>query len=546
MTVAKRMYLLMGSAVFGLLLVGGVALFQMERVYDAANYGNINSVPSLLVLNRLNQSFSDFRLNIYQHIVETDATKMAGIEAEARTRLEAFEKAARDYEPLLSDEKDRQLLAQERSLIQQYERGTQEILALSRAGKHEEAHQKLLEIKPVAEKLHETLIQHIDYNAELSKKGGDQAVSINRSSMFQVLFVFLLITGIVSAMGFTITRSLLRQLGGEPAYVSEIVKRVAAGDLTIDIHMREGDTSSMLASIKAMVEKLSQIIGSVLSGTANVASASEEVSSTSQSLSQGSSEQAASVEETSASLEEMGSTITQNADNSRQTESMAGRMVKDANEGGDAVKQAVQAMKDIANKISTVEDIAYQTNLLALNAAIEAARAGEHGMGFAVVANEVRKLAERSQSYAGEISNFARNSVTVAEHAGAIITDIVPNIIKISDLIREISAASEEQKQGVDQINSAMGQLDKVTQQNAAASEELSSMAEELTSQAQDLQKLMEFFQVRGMDDVLRSAAAQQKRHEIKVAHVQRAAGAAGRPNGRLGAEMEGAKFGRF
>lgn len=293
-------------------------------------------------------------------------------------------------------------------------------------------------------------------------------------------------------------QSLRRVVEATRAIVSD-AEKMAGGDLTVDVVIRS-EKDALGHSLSDMVNRVGEVITGVLSGTSNIASASEQVSSTSQSLSQGANEQAASVEETSASLEEMGGTIAQNADNSRQTEHMASKMVKDANEGGEAVRQAVQAMKDIADKIATVEDIAYQTNLLALNAAIEAARAGEHGQGFAVVANEVRKLAERSQMYAAEISTFAKSSVNVAEHAGSLIGEIVPSILKISDLIREISAASDEQKQGVDQINSAMGQLDRVTQQNASASEELASMAEELTGQAQDLQRLVQFFNVRGAE----------------------------------------------
>ena len=319
-------------------------------------------------------------------------------------------------------------------------------------------------------------------------------------------------------------------------------EKVAGRDLTVDVLIRS-DKDALGHSLSDMVNRVSDVISGVLSSTSNMASATEEVSATSQTLSQGANEQAASVEETSASLEEMAGTITQNADNSRQAESMAGKMVKDANEGGDAVKQAVQAMKDIADKIVTVEDIAYQTNLLALNAAIEAARAGEHGMGFAVVANEVRKLAERSQSYAGEISNFAKSSVTVAERAGELIAEIIPNIMKTADLIREIAAASQEQSQGVDQINSAVSQLDKVTQQNASASEELSSMAEELTGQAQDLQKLVQFFTVK--DAGSNKTEAQRETKSAKpvasTTNVKKVGGGLSKP-----APIDESKFERF
>ncbi|PJZ24380.1 chemotaxis protein [Leptospira hartskeerlii] len=289
--------------------------------------------------------------------------------------------------------------------------------------------------------------------------------------------------------------------------VMDIQSSLEQGDLTQSVKGNyKGKLGELRDSVNSTIEKLSRSLSEVGKAASSFASAAEEVSATSQSMSQGATEQSANVEETSASLEEMTATIEQNADNSRQTEVMASSMVNHANEGGEAVRLAVQAMKDIAEKITSVEDIAYQTNLLALNAAIEAARAGEHGMGFAVVANEVRKLAERSQSYAGEISHFAKNSVNIAEKAGSLIEEIIPNITKISDLLREVSAASREQKQGVGQINTAMSQLDKVTQQNAAASEELSSMAEELSAQAQGLQKVVQHFRIKGMEEVYSSA----------------------------------------
>jgi methyl-accepting chemotaxis protein len=190
----------------------------------------------------------------------------------------------------------------------------------------------------------------------------------------------------------------------------------------------------------------------------------------------------------------MSASITQNSDNAKVTDSMATKASQEAAEGGDAVTQTVAAMKQIAQKISIVDDIAYQTNLLALNAAIEAARAGEHGKGFAVVAAEVRKLAERSQEAAKEIGDLASNSVSTAERAGKLLDEIVPSIQKTSDLVQEIAAASQEQSQSVTQIGGAMGQLSKATQQNASASEELAATSEELSGQAEQLQQSVAFF----------------------------------------------------
>ena len=302
---------------------------------------------------------------------------------------------------------------------------------------------------------------------------------------------------IISALvGFWITRKITRQIGGEPAYAAEIVRHVAEGDLTAQFTLRPGDSTSLLAAMQAMVNKLSRIIGDVRSAAGSLSSASEEVSATAQNMSQGASEQAASVEETSASVEQMSASINQNSENAKVTDSMASKAAEEADEGGRAVRETVDAMKSIAEKISIIDDIAYQTNLLALNAAIEAARAGEHGKGFAVVATEVRKLAERSQVAAQEISEVAHGSVSLAEKAGKLLDEIVPSIKKTSELVQEINAASEEQSTGAGQINNAMEQLSSITQQSASSSEELAATAEEMSSQAEQLQQLMSLFKL--------------------------------------------------
>jgi methyl-accepting chemotaxis protein len=275
------------------------------------------------------------------------------------------------------------------------------------------------------------------------------------------------------------------------------LKRMAEGNLRQPI---EGDFDGSYKVIKdncnETMGRLTEIISNVISATEQLTNASEQISATSQSLSQATSEQAASVDETSASIEQMAASINQNAENAKVTDGMATKAAKEAVEGGQAVKQTVDAMKEIATRISIIDDIAYQTNMLALNAAIEAARAGDHGKGFAVVAAEVRKLAERSQVAAQEIGDLAVGSVKAAERAGELINTIVPGIGKTSDLVQEIAAASIEQSSGANQINGAMNQMNQITQQNASASEELAATSEEMTSQAEQLRELMGFFDI--------------------------------------------------
>jgi len=358
-----------------------------------------------------------------------------------------------------------------------------------------------------------------------NQKLGDDAVAeaqatvtATRSAIYIGLVIALLL-----AVGITLftVRSITRPLISAVA----VLERVAQGEIPEQLDVPSHDeVGQMLTALNSMTTNLRRTVSQVASVAASVASGSEEMSATAQQVSQGASEQASSAEECTSSMEEMGASVQQNADNAKQTDKIATKAAADALASGDAVTQTVRAMRDIAEKISIIDEISRKTDLLALNAAVEAARAGEHGKGFAVVASEVRKLAERSQVAAAEISRLTADGVQRADGAGQLLSSLVPDIRKTAELVREIAAASAEQSSGATQVSKAMQQLDQVIQQNASASEEMSTGADELSEQAEALQQAISFFKVSGAKEQSRrpaSSAARNKTYQRQSRGVQ-------------------------
>ena len=322
------------------------------------------------------------------------------------------------------------------------------------------------------------------------------------------------------AFGMALVRGISRQLGGEPGEAAELARSVAAGDLTSRIDLKAGDTTSMMAQLGVMQKSLSAVVSSVRQGSEGVATASAEIAQGNHDLSARTESQASALEETAASMEQLSATVKQNADSARQANQLAMNASTVAIKGGEVVAQVVGTMKDINDSskrisdiISVIDGIAFQTNILALNAAVEAARAGEQGRGFAVVASEVRSLAGRSAAAAKEIKSLINASVerveqgtALVDKAGVTMTEVVGSIRRVTDLMGEISAASNEQAAGVAQVGEAVQQMDQVTQQNAALVEEMAAAASSLKSQAEDLVGTVAVFKVGGDDKHLNAA----------------------------------------
>ncbi|WP_018913127.1 methyl-accepting chemotaxis protein [Thiomonas sp. FB-6] len=528
MTVAQRLYLLIALAIAGLLGLSGFGSSQIHQVFESTNFANVHTVPALVDLDLLRDHFLRVRRWTNDVVNRPGPDELRN----ARTRIQQdsriVEQSLADYARTADDPRDKQLLQTESASWQAYSKSVSQILAAIAGGNMDLTQQLQPGNNADADRLARQIDAHFDFNVKQAHAGAATAQQAMASSMLRFLLVSAVLAVVLLAGGWLIVRALLRQLGGEPAIAADIVRKVAAGDLTVHVPTRAGDTRSMLAAVREMVEKLAVTLGSVRAAADNLSAASVQVSSTSQSLSQGASEQAASVEQTSATLEQSAASIKQNADNARLTAGMARQAAQQARDGGTAVRKTVDDMQAIAERIGIVDDIAYQTNMLALNAAIEAARAGEHGKGFAVVAAEVRKLAESAQVAAREIGELASSSVRQAEAAGELLDQVVPAITRTSELIEEIDAASAEQSTGIEQINQAMSQLNGTTQQNASASEQLAATAEQLHGQSAELQSQVVQFRLPGPGGIVASDAGALRPAQ---GHVPRAATqAAARP----------------
>ncbi len=328
-----------------------------------------------------------------------------------------------------------------------------------------------------------------------------------------------LLTG---GLGFALARSVLRQLGGEPADAANVADRVARGDLSVAVPCKPGDTTSVMANLARMQTSLSEVVSNVRQNSESVATASGQIAQGNQDLSQRTEEQASALQQTAATMEQLNSTVRNNTDNAKQANQLAQGASAVAAQGGEVVGQVVVTMQGISDSsrkigdiIGVIDGIAFQTNILALNAAVEAARAGEQGRGFAVVASEVRSLAQRSAEAAKEIKTLISRSVeqveqgtVLVDRAGTTMGEIVGSIQRVSDIVAEITSASIEQSSGISQVGNAVSQMDQVTQQNAALVEESAAAAESLKGQAQQLVQAVAVFKLSNRSAFIAGAVA--------------------------------------
>ena len=516
MKVASRLALAFGVVLTISILAALLSLSRLSAIQEnLQDIVQVNNVKVDLSSDMLNSVHVVSRVMRSIILLSEKSEKDAELVKITKAR-EAYDKAWSElekYPPSEAGKAIRTKIAAQRDIARPL---NSKVLELAMGEKDAEATKLLMgEANPATQKWLEAIEENVDLQKAGSVKQYEAAELEYKQAKLMLIVANVLNVTLALALGWLVTRSITAQLGGEPADAAALAQAVAGGDLTIHVNLKGGDTSSMMAHLKAMQESLVKVVSNVRHGSEGVSTASAEIASGNNDLSARTEQQASALEETAASMEELSSTVTQNADSARLANQLAHSASEVAVKGGEVVNQVVATMKDINDSsrkisdiISVIDGIAFQTNILALNAAVEAARAGEQGRGFAVVASEVRTLAGRSADAAKEIKALITASVDRVAHgtalvdqAGSTMTEVVSSIKRVTDLMGEISSASNEQAAGVSQVGEAVTQMDQVTQQNAALVEEMAAAASSLKMQAQDLVQVVATFKLGAGDD---------------------------------------------
>lgn len=536
MKIGKKLYLLLLVTLAGLVGMGVFNLTRMQKVFNAANYCSENSLPSILTLEKAIVASSRLTIYTYRHLLNTDSTAMAEIEQKIAGSREAFAKATKEYEKLVSDAQDKKMLETDIEIMASLNTENEKALALSRQNKNTEAREYLMEhVRPLTNKLQEALEAHMQYNEKLSDVGVKEAQAVNKSARLISTTIILLVAAVVILLTLTISQAITRPI----ATCVDVAHRVAGGDLTVTVTVDSKDeTGQLMSAFKTMIENLRNLVGQTVQISAGIASASSQLHSTSEQIATGAEEVAAQTGTVATASEEMAATSNDIAHNCHAAADSAGVAAQTTQNGFEIVKHTVHGIRvrgehtkenasvvaklgerseQIGAIVGTIEDIADQTNLLALNAAIEAARAGEMGRGFAVVADEVRALAERTTKATKEISEMIRaiqqetkvaiismeegvkgteQGAVEAERLETSLQQILDQVNDVTMQVSQIATAAEEQTATTGEVTTNIQQITEVVQQTASGAEETAAAAAQLAGQAQDLQNLVTKFRL--------------------------------------------------
>src|SRR5471032_3064912 len=493
MTVAQRLYLLTTAALLGLAGITGLGLVQMDRVYEATNFTNVNVVPSLLALDRAFSALDRLQGQGWHYLAlrqpqERDALERR-MEEQHGIAVAALDQYEREY---IADPHDRALLAAVRRALAAYDVVQEQALQLARAGQDEQAGALLLARLDVREQVGAAFERHRLYNAELGQQAASGAAAIIAATRWLMLAIGALVAAAVGASGVLLARSLLRQLGGEPVAVAAIAGKIAAGDLAVPIAVDAHDRASLLFAIGNMRDRLAAIVAEVRGGTDAIAAASGQIAGGNLELSARSGQQVEALAETAVAMHQLTESARQNAGRAQQAHALALGAFDAARQGGAVVAQVVATMasingsaRKIGDIIGVIDGIAFQTNILAL------------------VAAEVRQLAQRSAGAALQIKTLIGESMRqvdagsgLVDQAGGAMDDIVQGIDRVSGFMRAIGVASAEQSDGVEQVHVAIERMDRATQQDAALVEEAAAATDAMREQADSLVRLVSIFKL--------------------------------------------------